>query len=75
MYYVAKVDVAKCTEHNCKMCTDYCPEANTLMFDKEKNSSWVDEDRCKGCTICVYVCTDVLDRNCISMVMAQGKEE
>ena len=56
------------------MCTLYCPEANTLMFDKEHNTSWVDEDRCKGCALCVYVCTDMLDRNCITMEMA-GHEE
>jgi len=67
MYYVAKVDSDKCAEYKCNACTLYCPEANTLMFDEEKNTSWVDIDRCKGCELCVYVCTDMLDRNCITM--------
>ena len=75
MYYVAKVDADKCSEYKCNMCTLYCPEANTLMFDEEKKTSYVDEDRCKGCALCVYVCTDLLDRNCISMEMAQTKGE
>jgi len=67
MYNVAKVNMSKCSGYQCKMCTDYCPEANTLMFDNEKKSAWVDEDRCKGCMICVYVCSDVLSRECITM--------
>ncbi|HHD77732.1 MAG TPA: ferredoxin oxidoreductase [Campylobacteraceae bacterium] len=74
MYYVAKVDPDMCAEYKCNMCTLYCPEANTLMFDKEKNSSYVDADRCKGCALCVYVCTDLLDRSCISMTMVQTEE-
>jgi pyruvate ferredoxin oxidoreductase delta subunit len=74
MYYVAKVDSSKCAEYKCNMCTLYCPEANTLMFDKKNNTSWVDTDRCKGCALCVYVCADLLNRGCISMAMAQSKE-
>ena len=71
MYYVAKVDAYKCSEYKCNMCTLYCPEANTLMFDTKngKGSAWVDADRCKGCEVCVYVCRDMLNRECISMEM------
>ncbi|MEA1880113.1 MAG: ferredoxin oxidoreductase [Campylobacterota bacterium] len=69
MYYIAKVDADQCAEYKCNACTLYCPEANTLMFNEDKNISWVDEDRCKGCALCVYVCTDMLDRNCITMEM------
>jgi len=69
MYYIAKVDADMCSEYKCNACTLYCPEANTLMFNEEKNTSWVDDDRCKGCALCVYVCTDMLDRNCITMEM------
>ncbi|MDQ7082496.1 MAG: ferredoxin oxidoreductase, partial [Aquificota bacterium] len=29
-------------------------------------------DRCKGCEICVYVCSDLLKRNCIEMVMVKA---
>ncbi|OYZ34327.1 MAG: ferredoxin oxidoreductase [Sulfuricurvum sp. 17-40-25] len=75
MYYVAKVNADMCAEYKCNTCTLYCPEANTLMFDKVGNTSWVDEDRCKGCALCVYVCTDMLSRNCITMEMVHGKEE
>ena len=74
MYYVARVNATKCSEFNCKQCTDYCPETNTLMFDHEKKVAWVDESRCKGCEICVFVCTDLLSRGCITMEMAQVKE-
>lgn len=70
MYYVARVDVDKCAEYKCTTCTLYCPEANTLMFDSVANNAWVDEDRCKGCAICVYVCSDMLNRDCITMEMS-----
>jgi len=74
MYYVAKVNSEMCSTHNCNMCTLYCPEANTLMFDKINNTSWVDEDRCKGCAICVYVCSDLLNRDCIEMSMVSSED-
>ena len=74
MYYVAKVDSNKCSEYKCNMCTLYCPEANTLMYDEENKTSWVDEDRCKGCAICVYVCSDLLNRDCIEMAMVTPDE-
>jgi len=70
MYYVARVDADKCAEYKCTTCTLYCPEANTLMFDSVANNAWVDEDRCKGCAICVYVCSDMLNRDCITMAMS-----
>jgi len=69
MYYVARVNEEKCSTYNCKQCTLFCPEANTLMFDEKKNSAYVNEQRCKGCALCVYVCSDLLKRECISMVM------
>lgn len=74
MFYVAKVDPNKCAEYKCNMCTLYCPECNTLMFDKKKNTSWVDADRCKGCEICVYVCSDLLNRDCIKMEMVSTED-
>jgi len=69
MYYVAKVDQEKCATFNCRQCTLFCPEANTLMFDEDKNAAFVVEDRCKGCALCVYVCSDLLKRDCITMEM------
>jgi pyruvate ferredoxin oxidoreductase delta subunit len=74
MYYVATVDSDKCSEYKCNMCTLYCPEANTLMYDKENKTSWVDVDRCKGCAVCVYVCSDLLGRECISMEMISTED-
>lgn len=74
MYYVAKVNEEMCSTHKCTMCTLYCPEANTLMHDDEKNTSYVDVDRCKGCAICVYVCSDLLNRDCITMEMVSTED-
>lgn len=73
MYYVAKVDTDKCADYKCTMCTLHCPEANTLMFDRDSNASFVVADRCKGCALCVYVCSDLLNRDCI--VMTQPEKE
>jgi len=75
MYYVAVVNEDMCSTYNCNMCTMYCPEPNTLMFDKGKKSSWVAGDRCKGCGVCVYVCTDLLKRGCIEMKTIAAKKE
>jgi len=75
MYYIAKVDSDKCAEYKCNTCTLYCPEANTLMFNADSNSSVVDADRCKGCALCVYVCSDMLKRDCITMEMPHKEEE
>jgi len=71
MYYIAKVDADMCAEYKCNTCTLYCPEANTLMFDVERNTSYVDVDRCKGCELCVYVCSDMLGRDCVTMLTPQ----
>jgi pyruvate ferredoxin oxidoreductase delta subunit len=77
MYYIAKVDSDKCAEYKCNTCTMYCPETNTLMFDKDgggKGIAWVDEDRCKGCALCVYVCSDLLKRDCIEMALTNAED-
>jgi Pyruvate/2-oxoacid:ferredoxin oxidoreductase delta subunit len=29
-------------------CTQFCPEANTIQYDKERNTAFVSVDRCKG---------------------------
>ena len=50
------------------------PNINIKARDKEKNTSWVDGDRCKGCAICVYVCSDMLNRDCITMEMINPDE-
>ena len=69
MYYVAEVNESECAKYSCKQCVLFCPEPNTLMYHSTKHTAWVNHSRCKGCAICVYVCSDLLKRNCIQMVM------
>ncbi len=78
MYYIAKVNEDMCETYKCNTCTLYCPEANTLMYNKDKGAkgvAWVDGDRCKGCAICVYVCSDMLKRDCIEMVFVTADDD
>jgi len=49
MYYVAKVINDECAKYNCKQCTLFCPEPNTLMYNDEEHHAYVVYDRCKGC--------------------------
>jgi pyruvate ferredoxin oxidoreductase delta subunit len=71
MYYVARVINDECNKYNCKQCTLFCPEPNTLMYNDEKHHAYVNEERCKGCALCVYVCEHLLKRNAIKMVMPE----
>lgn len=73
MYFVADVKEKECAKYNCKQCVLFCPEPNCLNFRASTNSAWVWYDRCKGCEICVYVCSDLLKRHCIEMVMVTSK--
>lgn len=54
MYFVAKVDTEKCI--GCKLCVLTCPDANVLIFHKEKKKVSVNEKRCKGCGLCTVAC-------------------
>ncbi|WP_333784659.1 4Fe-4S dicluster domain-containing protein [Thermocrinis sp.] len=69
MYYVAEVIYEECSKYNCKQCTLFCPEPNTLMYSDEEHHAYVIPERCKGCGLCVYVCVNLLKRNAIHMVM------
>lgn len=69
MYLVANIDPKICGDSKCTMCTQYCPESNTIQFDKERNTAFVSVDRCKGCMICVWVCDNMVKHNAIKMVM------
>lgn len=69
MYYVAEVINEECSKYNCKQCTLFCPEPNTLMYTDEEHHAYVVQERCKGCGLCVYVCVNLLKRNAIHMVM------
>ena len=43
MYLVANINVEICAAKSCKLCTQYCPEANTIQYSedmgKDKGSS------------------------------------
>ena len=77
MYLVADINVDICAATSCKLCTQYCPEANTILYNndagKEKDlkygSAYVAVDRCKGCAQCVWVCDNMAKHNAIKMVM------
>ena len=77
MYLVADISVDICAATSCRLCTQYCPEANTINYDdnsgKEKGlkygSAYVAVDRCKGCAQCVWVCDNMAKHHAIKMVM------
>ncbi|HSV87754.1 MAG TPA: 4Fe-4S dicluster domain-containing protein [Bacteroidales bacterium] len=68
MYKIAFVDSQKCSQTKCRLCTLYCPEPNTLLYNDKRNHAFVAVDRCKGCGACVKVCTEITKRQCIRMV-------
>ena len=35
MYLVANIDVEICASKSCKLCTQYCPEANTIQYSED----------------------------------------
>src|SRR5207247_2583692 len=77
MYLVADINVDICAATSCKLCTQYCPEANTILYSdnlgKEKGlkygSAYVAVDRCKGCAQCVWVCDNMAKHHAITMTM------
>jgi Pyruvate/2-oxoacid:ferredoxin oxidoreductase delta subunit len=69
MYLVANIDPEICGKTKCTLCTQFCPEANTIQFDKARNTAFVSVDRCKGCMQCVWVCDNMARHHAIKMVM------
>ena len=77
MYLVADIDQDICTSTSCRLCTQYCPEANTIQYDEglgaengsKYGSAYVSVDRCKGCAICVWVCETMAKHNAIKLEM------
>jgi len=58
VYSVAEVVDEECVAHKgCRLCIMYCPEADTILLNKEKKVAYVVEQRCKGCELCVVVCS------------------
>jgi len=77
MYLVADINVDICAATSCKLCTQFCPEANTILYDQELGkeqghkygSAYIAVDRCKGCAQCVWVCDNMAKHHAIKMVM------
>ena len=77
MYLVANIDQDICAATSCKLCTQYCPEANTIQYNTELGkdkgfkygSAYVAVDRCKGCAQCVWVCDNMAKHKAIKMEM------
>src|SRR6478609_2595221 len=83
MYLVADISVEICASKSCKLCTQYCPEANTILYSEEMGrdqgfkygSAYVAVDRCKGCAQCVWVCGNMAKNNAIKMIMNEHLEQ
>ena len=69
MYLVASIDPTICGATSCTLCTQFCPEANTIQYDKERKTAFVSVDRCKGCAQCVWVCDTMAKHHAIKMIM------
>ena len=77
MYLVADINIDICAQTSCKLCTQFCPEANTILYNTEAGkgqgfkygSAYVAVDRCKGCAQCVWVCDNMAKHHAIKMVM------
>ena len=50
MYLVANIDQEICAATSCKLCTQYCPEANTIQYDTEAGKD-------KGLKVWVGLCS------------------
>jgi len=68
MYSVAEIDKNICGETKCRLCTQFCPEGNTILYDNRQGWAYVSVDRCKGCEICVGICDDIAKHHAIKMV-------
>jgi len=68
MYSVAEIDRDICGATKCRLCTQFCPEGNTILYDNRQGFAYVSVDRCKGCEICVGICDDIAKHNAIKMV-------
>ncbi len=68
MYTVAEIDVEICSSTKCRLCTQFCPEGNTILYDETRGTAYVAVDRCKGCEICVGICDDLAKHHAIKMV-------
>lgn len=75
MYVVAEIDVEICSSTKCRLCTQFCPESNTILYDEVRKSAYVAVDRCKGCEICVGICDSLAKHHAIKMVPISDLKE
>ncbi len=68
MYSVAEIDKEICGATKCRLCTQFCPEGNTILYDEVQGTAYVAVDRCKGCEICVGICDDLAKHHAIKML-------
>lgn len=68
MYSVADIDAEICSATRCRLCTQFCPESNTILYDSVRSTAYVAVDRCKGCEICVGICDNSAKHHAIKMV-------
>ncbi len=68
MYFIAQVDESICSMKNCRLCAQFCPEPNTILYDEKKKTAFIAVDRCKGCEVCLDVCDNLSKNHGIKMV-------
>ncbi|EDP76293.1 ferredoxin [Hydrogenivirga sp. 128-5-R1-1] len=44
------------------------------MYTDDDHHAYVLTERCKGCALCVYVCSNLLKRDSIEMVYAENRD-
>ncbi|MFQ5543712.1 MAG: 4Fe-4S dicluster domain-containing protein [Nitrospiria bacterium] len=75
MYSVAAIDKEICGASKCRLCTQFCPEGNTILYDNSQGFAYVAVDRCKGCEICVGICDDIAKHHAIKMLPIDQVED
>lgn len=72
MYLVADINVEICAQTGCKLCLQFCPEPNTILYNDQLGkygAAYVVVDRCKGCGQCTWVCDNMSKNHAIKLVM------
>ncbi len=78
MYLVAEISSEICSQTGCKLCLQYCPEPNTILYNDrlgKHGSAYVVVDRCKGCGQCTWVCDNMSKNHAIKLVMIDQLEQ
>ncbi|MCS7152115.1 MAG: 4Fe-4S binding protein [Endomicrobia bacterium] len=54
MYKSAFIEEEKC--NGCRICVQFCPEPNVIVYLKDNKKCKVICEKCKGCEVCVLKC-------------------